>query len=300
MSRCEEEPPSPGAFARDILHSEAVASRYRVDASSDEVVLADYEQQQVEHGYGGWPEYPQKEVVSKQPLKDTEHTGRRVNSMYRLDLAQNGSREAAFVTDYSGHQLRMQQAHSQMAVWAFCDALGLDIPRHHWLPEDEVVAVEEVGTSDQLVQDPVSVEPKYAKKVKGEVLLDYISVQLLAGTEDLLPANFKIDSEGHVYVFDFDKADQRFKSIGALRNACNKAMKTVGVLNKVRDDELGITRDTICSRVQEIATTLHSSVHLDRILGTVELYDDLFEESTEKAFQDHFRNNVIVLSRDTD
>lgn len=288
----------PGEFARALLHPEVIASRYIGNTSRDDDVLADYNQQDSDVGYGGWPEYPFADVISQQPLKQGNYTGRRVDSMRREKVSTGTHTNAAFVTDYSETGPQMRQAHSQMAIWAFCDALGIDVPRHHWFPGENIVVVEKVGGLDEKIQDPISLDCEVADRINPDALLDYISVQLLAGTGDLRPANFKFGEEGQVYIFDFDKADQRFQSVAALRNACNKAMRTVDVLEEARTEDLSIDRDRICSRVQEIATTVNSPPQLNRILGTVELYDDLFAEATSESFEEFFRNNITVFSDD--
>jgi hypothetical protein len=296
MCRPESEQ-SPGAFARDLFTPTSVASRYISDTSQDNIVLADYERCPVEYGYGGWPEYHFADVEDEQELKTTNHGGRRINSMTRQNIAVNDHIVGAFVTEYGGSTTpRMRQAHSQMAVWAFCDALGLDVPRHHWYPDEEIVVVEEVGHPEEGVSDLMSLDYSVAERIRREDLLNYISTQLLAGVEDLLPKNFKVSEAGEVYVFDFDKADHQFVSDTALSNACVKAEKTIGVLNRVRDEPLSINREMICSRTQEIATQIHRSSHYDRVLGTVELYDDVFSDETEEEFKSLFENNITVLS----
>lgn len=295
MPTSTTEPGTPAAFAQTLLHPGALASRYLASSSSN-VVIADYAINKVEHGYGGWPEYHTAEIGVEQPLKNTQYSGRRADSMHRQEVAIGDEVMGAFVTDCGVTGASMRQAHSQMAVWAFCDSIGLHVPRHHWFPTKKIVVVEEVGGTEEETFDPISVPPYIADRITGNALLDFISIQLLAGTDDLRPANFKIGEEGQIYVFDFDKADQRFQTIGVLRNSCVKAMKTVDVLNEVRAESLAIDRDRICERVQEIATSIQSSPHMNRILGTVELYDDLFVEETGEQFEELFRNNISVFS----
>lgn len=291
---------TPGEFARDLFHPETIASRYVADTSQDNIVQADYKQRGVTHGAGGWEEYHTAEVISDVPLKEGSYSGRRVDSMSRQELLLEGEEHVAFTTDYSKGQIRLRQAHSQMAVWAFCDALGLHVPRHHWFPDAEIVVVDEVGGVDEQVWDPVSVPAEVAERINQRVLLDYISVLLIAGNEDLRPPNFKIGDEGQVYVFDFDKSDYRFESTRVLRPTCNKAMQTVDIMNCVRDDKLSINRDVICNRVRTISMRLQASRHMDRILGTVGLYDDIFQEETEESFENLFRNNIIVFAEEND
>jgi hypothetical protein len=295
MQTPNTESETPGAFAQDLLCPGALAARYLAESAGN-TVIADYERQEIEYGYGGWPEYNQSEVKISQQLKETKHSGRRADSMCYQTVQVDGKEVGAFVTDYGTTGASLRQAHSQMAVWAFCDAIGLHVPRHHWFPKKDIVAVEEVGGIDEETFDPISVRPAVADRIADKALLDFISVQLLAGTDDLRPKNFKIGEEGHIYVFDFDKADQPFQSLSVLNNSCGKAMRTVKVLNEVREEPLNIERDRICERVQEIATTLQSSRHMNRILGTVELYDKLFSEETEESFEELFRNNITVFS----
>lgn len=261
---------------------------------------ADYKQRGVNHGAGGWEEYHGAKLISEVPLKEGSYSGRRVDSMSRQELLLGGEKYVGFTTDYSRGDIRMRQAHSQMAVWAFCDALGFHVPRHHWFPDTEIVVVEKVGGIDEQVWDPFSVPPEIAERVDQHELLDYISVLLIAGNEDLRPPNFKIGDEGQVHVFDFDKSDCRFEALQVLRPTCHKAMKTVDIINDVRDEELSINRDVICDRVREISIRLQSSRHMDRILGTVGLYDDLFQDDTGESFEDLFRNNITVFAEKND
>jgi hypothetical protein len=289
---------APGAFARDLFRSGTIASRYVADTSQDNVVLADYEQRGVTHGAGGWEEYHTAKLISKVPLKEGSYSGRRVDSMSREKLLLDKKEYVAFSTDYSMGGVHMRQAHSQMAVWAFCDALGIHVPRHHWFPDNETVVVNEVGGADERVWDPLSVPAEVAERVNQRVLLDYISVLLITGNEDLRPPNFKIGDEEQVHVFDFDKSDCRFESPRVLRPTCNKAMRTVEVINQVRDEELSIDRDEICSRVRVLSTRIQNSPHMDRILGTVGLYDDIFQDETGESFEDLFRNNIMVFAEE--
>lgn len=296
MEQSRSQQQTPAEFARELLNPGAIASRYLADTSDDIPVLSDYKQCSVEVGYGGWPEYHSGTVEQTQPLKNTRYTGRRVDSMRREEVRINGTCVGAFVTQYGKKGPKIGQAQSQMAVWAFSDALGLHVPRHHWYPERKIVVVEEVGGPAERTFDPISVDSAVAERIEPTELLDYISILLLAGVEDLRHKNFKIGEEGKVYVFDFDKADQRFGGVNPLSIACGKAMNTIDLLNKARDGEIPIDRDQICSRVQELARDIHSSPHFNRILGTVELYDDRFKEETDISFEDQFRNNITVFS----
>lgn len=288
---------SPGEFARTLFSSETIASRFVGDTSQDSTVLADYEQQGVERGYGGWEKYDIAERTSQTPLKQG-YSGRRVNFMRREELLIDEKKQVAFVTNYSRSGISVKQAHSQMCVWAFCDAIGLDVPRHHWFPDDEIVVVEEVGEVNEQVWDLVSVSREIAERIDQRALLEYISILLIAGNEDLRPPNFACDEEGQVYVFDFDKSDYRFGSLDILRPTCNKAIKTINLINKVRDEKLSIGRDEICRRVQKISTQLQSTPQMDRVLGTVGLYDDIFADETKKSFEEQFRNNIMIFAAD--
>jgi len=75
-------------------------------------------------------------------------------------------------------------------------------------------------------------------------------------------------------------------------------MRTVEVINQVRDEELSIDRDEICSRVRVLSTQIQNSPHMDRILGTVGLYDDIFQDETGESFEDLFRNNIMVFAEE--
>lgn len=295
-SRRQSSSQTPGAFARELLSPGTIAARYVGETSQDNLVLADYEARSVECGYGGWEEYNRAEITSEVPLKQRSYQGRRVGSMCRQEVDIDGHEAVAFVTDYSQGTLSMRQAHSQMAVWAFCDSLGLNVPRHHWFPDPEVVVVEEVGGVNQTARDPVSVDREVVNHINPSELLEHMSVLLIAGNADLRPPNFKIGDEGQIYTFDFDKSDQPFASTGALNIACVKARKTIRVLDRVRDNPLEIDADRICSRVTAMATELQSSPHMNRILGTVELYDDIFQTETNESFEKSIRNNIMVLS----
>lgn len=287
---------SPGDFARTTLSPGTVASRYVGKTSQDHLVLADYETRSIVCGYGGWEKYDRAEINSEVPLKNGSYQGRRVGSMCRQELNIVGDRAVAFVTDYSGDSLSIRQAHSQMAVWAFCDSLGLNVPRHHWFPDKEIVVVEGVGEVNQAARDPISVNSEAVNRINSEHLLEYISVLLIAGNADLRPPNFKIGEEGQIYTFDFDKSDQYFKSASALRVACTKALTTIKALDEVRDVPLEIDRSEICSRVEKIATQIQCSQHMDRILGTIELYDKIFKEKTGVSFKNQVGNNISVFS----
>ncbi|WP_254546184.1 hypothetical protein [Halomarina pelagica] len=207
----------------------------------------------------------------------------------------------AFATQYPGvgstRQPRIRQAHSQMAVWAFCDAIGIDVPRHQWLSGERKVIVEEVGTPVEETW-PVLMLPDngIADRVDQGRLQDLLSVQLLAGVEDLGSRNLKIGESGRAYVFDFDKADQEYQTHNVLPAACTKAKQSIRLINEVRSEPLTLDRDMLCERTRTIATKINNSVHRDRILATVRRYDDVFFDETNESFADLFANNISCLA----
>ena len=295
-----EEWETPGSFARSLLDSDALAVRFRDDTLEDNVVLASFPEASSPSGIGGWSEYDPERVVSTQPLKETNYSGRRVDSMSIYTFDEEFEQTRAFVTQYplegSSGEPRIGQAHSQMAVWAFCDALGIDVPRHQWLYDERKVVVEEVGTPEEKTWTVLAVEERYANEINHTQLQDLISVQLLAGVEDLSYRNLNIGESGRAYVFDFDKADQQFKSTNVLRIACGKICRTIKTIDEVRTTPLQIDRNSICARVQEIATGIANSPHRERILKTVQRYDEVFINETEQSFVELFDNNISILS----
>lgn len=292
---------TPGSFARSIFCFDALAPRFRKEKPDDERVLAESTIAASIPGTGGWPEYDPSYVVSRRPLKETQYSGRRADSMFIHTFGEEFEQERAFVTQYpdkgSSGTPRIEQAHSQMAVWAFCDALGVDVPRHQWVEEERKVVVEEVGTPIEKTWTVLALgTASCADKIDCVQLKDLFSVQLLAGIEDLRHQNLNIGESGRVYVFDFDKADQVFENHRVLSHSCNKACKTIDMLNEIRTNPLQLNRDEICERVREIATELADSPHKEPILETVRHYDSIFSEETEKEFAELFENNINNLT----
>lgn len=292
---------TPGEFARSLLDTEAIAQRYRGEEPEDEIVLAaDFEYSE-DSGIGGWPEYSPEHVVSSTPLKETAYSGRRAEAMAIQTLDQSLSHSEAFVTRYppeeSGAGPNIRQGQSQMSVWAFCDAVGIDVPRHHWVPNERAVVVESVGPADEDTSTVLTLDdPVYADRINPSQIRDLMSVQLLAGVEDITQRNLIIDERGLAYVFDFDKADQRYSSVEALRVACNKSCKTLEILDSIRSEPLGLARSSLCTRTCEIASAINNSSQKERILETVARYDEIFEPETGETFESLFRNNLSVLS----
>lgn len=292
---------TPGSFARALLTSESVAPRFQMPTQNDTCVLADLPCSTSPAGIGGWPEFDLRHVESEQPLKESIYSGRRADSMVIYTFAEEYEQNRAFATQYpqvgSTRQPRIRQAHSQMAVWAFCDAIGIDVPRHQWLSDERKVVVEEVGTPAEKTWPIIALpDNTVADNVNQERLRDLLSVQLLAGTEDLGHQNLKIGESGHTYVFDFDKADQKYRTPDVLPQACTKAKKSIQIINKARSEPLDIDRDTLCDRTRIIATEIETSVHRDRILTTVGRYDDVFSNETNTSFVDLFDNNISCLA----
>jgi hypothetical protein len=214
--------------------------------------------------------------------------------MSRVELSGSVETGVAYVTDYSGSDPPIKRAHSQMAGWAFCDALGLDVPRHHWFPEERELVVEAVD-GEGSVENTFEIDANVASKIDRNEILDYISVLLLAGTDDLRRSNFAFREDGSVGVFDFDKLDQQFGSRRTLRISCGRAVRTVEALNQLREEPLNITKDSMCSRVTELANIVENSEHQNRIFDTVAQYDQLFPNSNE-SFEALIRKNVKTLS----
>jgi len=300
MCKGSELDTTPGSFARTILSADALAPRFRGGNQDDNAVLADSASSSL--GIGGWENYEPDHIVSQQPLKDTNHGGRRVDHMFTCKLDNSFSQERAFVCQYpepdSSGPPRISQAHTQMAVWAFCDAVGIDVPRHQWLSDERQVVVEEVGRNDEKTWTTLRLDrgQQCVEEINPDRLRDIFSVQLLAGVEDLSHRNLNIGESGRAYVFDFDKADQVFESTAVLSHACNKACKTIRMLNEVRTTPLSLNRMSICDRVKEIASRINNSPHKQRILSTVEEYDRAFANETDRSFVDQFSNNITTLS----
>ena len=250
--------------------------------------------------FGGWDEYEETEPGS--PLGETgEELGRTAGHMdtVRLDdeTAADSTGDRAFVTRYdSPDGPAAWNAQSEMATYAFCDAVGIDVPRHTYNAEEEWVASEEVpGTSAA----NIDAESFPRGKVDRDEYLDQVAVQLLAGNTDLTADNMKIDDEGRLHYFDFDYSRYEYANHGDLRGWADLTQRTNEILADLNepgpdtDADFEVSNDEFAERAKEIAVKIHNSGDTDRVVEAAAAYEPLFED-TNRSPSEQIRNNIEV------
>lgn len=256
--------------------------------------------------FGGWEGYSIENTDSISPLDQEVNTlGRTQKHMQHATLdretADQEGTDNAFVTNYahdfrSSPPPREKSAQSQMALYGFCDAVGVRVPRHTYDENGEWVAAE--GVTGTTVED-LKPGDFPGRRVDPDEFKDLMAVHLLAGNTDLSPDNVKIDEDGHVHCFDLDFAFNEYNSFRQIRMRTNHAKDTSNIISwqsitgPEQDEDMLFDRGEFAERAQEIAVSIHNSGDTDRVVEAAAAYEDLFDGVAE-SHSEQIRNNIEV------
>ena len=305
--------PNAGEWAREHLTEGNIADRH---LSGGEGGQRAHPIEEASTGrIGGWDEYDGGET-SSQPLNETGgRTGRTSHYMDRVDLSGETAAEAgadtAFVTHYTddarpgtdGDPPHRECANSQMAVYAFADALGAKVPRHTYHRDEEWVAVEGVpgkAAAEWRFHDDEARARTVTRNVDREQFIEMNAIQLLAGNRDLHGANVFIEPDGSVQCVDTDLGGRGFNDFDGCVRMANKAAAASDKIAQARgdigdkDEEFVVDNEEIAERAREIAVALDESGRDEAAIAAMKAYDDFFD-GVRRDYHETARENIDAL-----
>ena len=325
-----DEDPAPGdtagdvqTFAEETFAEGAIADRFRApedvrgvpqDATdpldADIGVRATPVAESRPGRFGGWDGYDEANELRRDPLDDAnEDKGVSSHAMFLAGMKGTETDSyRAFITDYTDadgiHGISYKQAHSQMATFAFTDAMGVRAPAHTWNDDEEWVAVasvEKYGRSE--IRSLNDVKPdddatEFANNVDRDEYLDQMAVQMLAGNTDLHSKNIKLGRDGSVHCFDFDRAGERFPDMASMEAEAYKASRSAGKIDSRRDGSFDVDRTDIADRAAEVAYELEESGRKEAVVERVKQYDRLFYDKSGESFASTFEHNIELAADD--
>jgi len=249
---------------------------------------------------GGWKTFDVSNIKTRESIKDAvETTGRTDDFMEEVTLKPDLSTAAskAYSTDYGhGSSARntpnRDNAHSQMAVSAALDSMGVDVPNHAFDTESKTVYVESVARTNYETQvlgegngdGTPSISSDLADKIDADQMRDMMAANIIAGNVDLKSDNLMIGEDGRVLTFDFDFTD----TYGTLASAESRSQGWVNdslqAVDKAKTDGFELTSEEVFDRVEEIATQLDSSGRVDKVIETTEKYDEFFQQENREEY----------------
>ena len=309
---------SPAELAHEYLAEGAVADRHRDGGDEGEV-----EQRAVppdesgDERIGGWDEYDPNDAQEIVSLAEGDEDGGRTQKyMDRvvLDEEADGT-DTAFVTHYredarpdvDSSPPRKRYGRNQMAMYAFCDAVGVDIPRHTYDRDGEWVAaygVDGRSVSDLAWSSDEEEEKRnreIARKVDRDEFKDQMAVQILGGNNDLHQLNVHVDDGGGVHCIDLDLSVDKIRDLDNTAVHASRAAETSEKIARARgdgddeyDEEFAMSGEEIAERAQEIAVSIHNSGDTDRIAESVAEYDEEFPDCHGEAHE-NIRENIELF-----
>ena len=325
-----DEDPAPGdtaddiqTFAEETFAEGAIADRFRAsedvrgvpqDATdpldADIGVRATPVAEGRPSRFGGWDRYDEANEIRRDPLDDANE-GKGVSSHAMFLAGMKGTETdsyRAFITDYTDadgiHGISYRQAHSQMATFAFTDAMGVRAPAHTWNEDEEWVAVasvEKYGRSEIRSLNDVKLDDdatEFANNVDRDEYLDQIAVQMLAGNTDLHSENIKLGRDGSVHCFDFDRAGERFPDMASMEAEAYKASRSADKIDFRRDGSFDVDRTDVADRAAEVAYELEESGRKEAVVERVKQYDRLFYDKSGESFASTFKHNIELAADD--
>ena len=319
----EDTPDDVQAFAGETFAERAIADRFRPpedvrgvpeDATdpldADIGVRATPASESRPDRFGGWDGYDRENELRRSALDEAnEDTGVSSHAMFVVDMKGTETDSyRAFITDYaevdSRRSISYKQAHSQMATFAFTDAMGIRTPAHTWNDSEEWVAVasvEKYGRSEtRSVMDVKNDDDaaEFANNVDREAYVDQMAVQMLAGNTDLHSKNIKLGRDGSVHCFDFDRAGRRFPDMASMEADARKASQSAGRIEFRRDGTFNVDRTDITDRAAEVAYELEESGRKEAVIERVKQYDRLFYNRSGESFASTFEHNIELAADD--
>jgi hypothetical protein len=307
-------------FATDVFADGAVADRFQDDPrGADDADTLDPLNPDVgaratpaaesrPNRFGGWGDYHPNHVAyfEEIPRQEKGVTGHVMEQAVMLGQETDSLR--AYVTHYDNVEneshVEWENAHSQMATFAFTDAMGVRVPAHTYNDDEEWVAVasvEKFGRTDTVtVQDlrKSGTDAAFAENVDRDEYIDQMAVQLLAGNFDLHTQNIKLGRDGTVHCFDLDHAGRRYPDMASLESSAGKAARSASRIDDTRSDDFTVTRTMIADRAAEIAHELEAHGRKDAVIERVKTYDRIFYDRSGEAFAETFKQNIELAAQD--
>jgi hypothetical protein len=291
---------SVGELARTLFDSEDAISPRNRDGEGERVLqMADEGDGKV----GGWEDFelppePERETLAEAGVEggrtaqymerghlphlpdDTGdyRTGRAFITHYDPDFNPDAS-DADCPGEYcAGHQ---------MGNFAFCDALGMNTPRHVYDPDENYVAAEEFPGQPAFEADDVM-----CQQVDRDALTDTLAAQALVGNRDTHVGNIFVGWQGEVACVDLDIGGTEYEGredmAGSVLTGAADEIESKGGPSVEGAD--------IAERAQEIAVALHNSGRLPEVLDAVR--DAQYETNGETTTAGTLLSNVDNLVTD--
>jgi hypothetical protein len=239
--------------------------RYGDGDFPSEIVVGEGEDQRVGNLHSF--EMPESDADRTDLARTGNDMGRTAEQMERVaawELDGDYGTERAFVTHYD--DLRPdddthrppQQRHAgrEVAVSVFGSELGANVPRHAYVPEQNLVASEEFP-GDSARNAPTSA----IEQVSADNLTDTLAVQVLAGNTDTHAGNIFVNDAGETACIDLDIAGKDFSDIDAMERELD--MRGANRIN--RKGGPNIEKADVMERAQEIAISLHNDGRLEKV-----------------------------------
>lgn len=303
---------SPDELAHEYLNDGAVADRHRGENGDGGQRAIPTEEDGTER-VGGWSEYDEGNAEEIESLADLSESGRTMKYMDRVSLEDNADgTDTAFVTHYrdearpdvDADSPRVTFARNQMATYAFCDAVGVDVPQHTYNSDEQWVAA--YGIKGNSVSDlrwesfDEGERQELAQSIDRDEFRDQMAVQLLAGNTDLHEHNIHIDDDGGVHCIDLDLGGRRHHDLNTATINAGKATETSQTIADERtpkgeepDDDFRVEPHEVASRAQEIAVSIHNSGDTERVMDSVAAYDEEFPRQPDRA--ESIRENIELF-----
>lgn len=285
--------PSTKEFAEQTFAEGTQARRLTAGMTGREATIAE-----TGRNIGGWKTFTQESIVNREGLSSVGDVegGSTEGFMDRVQLSEGGDTAAteAYVTKYNHNKLgnrnpSMENAHSQMAVYAGLDAMGVETPRHAFDAESKEVFVEGVSRPgyEATTAEAHNLPQDHADKIDPEQLKDVMAANMILGNVDVNAENLMVGEDGTVISFDYDYSE----TFGQLRgNAAERAESwvddAVSQINAVRSDEINMDADDVADRAEELATQLDESGMVDQVIDAVGEYDEFFADESTDMYPD--------------
>lgn len=247
---------------------------------------------------GGWKTLNKQSIIEREGLTDIDEIegGSTDSFMERAKLAEEGDTAAteAFITNYNhniggNRKPTLENAHSQMALYAGLDAMGVETPRHVFDAENKQVIVEGASRPgyETTTAEAEELPQEHADKIDPEQLQDVLAANLLLGNPDCNAENLIVGEDGTVMSFDYDYSETFGQLHGdAAERAESWIDDAVTQINEVRGDEIDMDASDVADRVEELATQLDESGMVDRVVGAVAEYDEFFADESSDMYAD--------------
>lgn len=275
--------PTPAEFASQAFADGVQSRAVRAGMDGHSAVPLDADADVI----GSWQAYTIGDVTASSALEETDsgETGRTFAFMQQETLSESDDRAAtkAYVTDYDHDSNRSfapetVHAHSQMAVSAGLDAMGVRGPQHAYDTVNDRVAAESVVRNgyDADYASPDELRSEYANRVRGEQMKDIFAANLIMGNGDLSADNVMIGEDGAVIPFDYDFTQTKPTTAEVSVQWGRTIDYTIDAINEQRDEPLNIDQNDVLDRTVELARQLKHSGAVERVAAAAKQYDDYF------------------------